>query len=788
MHILTASNCARFLAGACLTTMATSLAAQDASGSSPPGDEIIVTGTRSANTRALDSASPIQIVSSAALQRASQTNLSDSLVTVSPSVTKRNNGTDVGALTNAIRLRGLNPNHVLVLLNGRRRHNTANIYAPSGPDQGSTPVDLDMIPTNLVDHIEVLQDGAAAQYGSDAIAGVINIILKSDEGGHIHALTGAYGEGDGWTGNLGADWGTKLGSDGFIHVAADVTRSNRTDRGDPDTRTGGHDNKIWGDPAITRENVGVNLGKPLSDGVDFYANATYGHRHADALENYRLPTVLPAVYPNGFSPREISDENDYALTIGLKGDDVLGFQWDLNSSWGQDYLDVSMRDTINLDLYNDTGSSPTSLNVQHFTSSQWTTDLDLSRDIPLAFLARPLHLAFGGEYRRDFYKIEAGDPDSYYGSGTQALVGISPANAGNYSRNVYAGWIDVAAHITPKWDIDLAGRYENYSDAGDTKTGKISTRYEITRGLALRGTVSNGFRAPTLAETHFSNLFVSPTGASGQLAVSSVAARILGSKPLKPETSRSYSAGIVLQPARSLAMTVDFYQIDIKNRIIGGGSYNGATAIDALAAQGIALPSGLDPNNVTATYFANGANTRTRGMDLTVNYKSDLGNWGSIDWLAMVSLNKTTLRSLKDDANGNPLLNAQGVSYLTHVAPRSKIILGAHWTHEKLDFNLRETRWGKVSQPQSYTVGPNAYSLTQFVPFTAQTKWLTDIELGYQATRSIRIAIGANNLFDTRPTKQPFEARYLGVILFPQTIQQIGANGGFYYAKADVRF
>ncbi|UAK26250.1 TonB-dependent receptor plug domain-containing protein [Sphingomonas nostoxanthinifaciens] len=750
-------------------------------------DEIIVTGTR-ASKRAVDSNSPIQVLSADALKASSQTNLTDALTTLNPSVSRRNNGTDVGALTNSIRLRGLNPNHVLVLVDGVRRHNTANIYAPAGPDQGSTPVDLDMIPTNLIDHIEILQDGAAAQYGSDAIAGVVNIILKHEAYGFgAHGLTGVYGHGDGWSSNVGTDYGMALGSDGFVHIAAEFTHNDHTDRGLDDSRTGKHDNKVFGDPKVTRENVGLNFMKPITDGIELYGNATYAHRYADAYENYRLPTVAPSVFPNGFSPREITHEDDYAGTLGLRGDNLLGFKWDLSSTYGRDQLRVSMRDTVNLDLLTATGSTPTALDLQHFRFSQWTNDLGLSRDVDIG-LASPLHVALGGEFRKDYYKIGAGDPDSYYGSGTQALVGIAPVSTGNFSRNVYAGWGDIEAHLTSKWDVDLAGRYEDYSDAGDTWTGKISTRYQIIPQAAIRGTFSNGFRAPTLAEEHFTNLFVSPTGASGQLAVSSVAAKLLGATPLKPEKSTSISAGLVLEPIDRLTVTVDAYQIYIKKRIIGGGDYNGQTAINALTAQGISLPSGLDPNNVSATYFANGADTRTRGIDVTANYRTDLGNAGVIDWSVAATFNKTSLRKLNNDANGKPLLNAQGISYLVDATPRNKVILGAHWTHGLLDLNLRETEWGKASQELSYTVGPNAYSNTLFIPYTANSRWLTDIELGYKIFKGVRLAVGSNNLFGAHPNRIPVEARYLGVLQYSNIIQQVGANGGFYYGKIDLSF
>ncbi len=758
-------------------------------GSSDQGQTVIVTGTRETNKKARDSTSPIDIVTSASLLSTGQTNLTSALAIVNPSISLQAFGSDAGALTDAIRLRGLNPDQVLVLIDGKRRHTTASIYADSGPQEGTTPVDLDMIPMSMVDHIEVLRDGAAAQYGSDAIAGVVNIILKSSLSGSAQGETGATEQGDGWTGTLMVDKGAALGSDGFIHIGGDFIHADRTNRGLVDDRTGNLDDEVYGSPEQTREDLGINAMKPLfDDAIELYGNLTYAHRHDEAFENFRLPSLLPEVYPGGFSPLEVSEENDYATTLGIRGDGILGIHWDLSTTWGADHINIGQRDSANVSLFEATGFTPMTFRLQAYNQAQWTNNLDLTREVQVPLIYSPLHVAVGVEHRLENYTIYPGSPDSYYGSGTQALVGTSPLSAGDFYRDVYAAYGDLETHVTRGWDVDVAGRFEHYTDAGDTETGKIATRYDFNRRAAVRATISTGFRAPTLAEEHFSNLEVSPTGASGQLAVDSVAAHLLGAVPLKPERSTNISGGFVLEPIDRLHVTVDVYQINIRDRIIDGGSYGGTEAINALIAQGIQLQPGIDPTDVTAQYFSNGASTRTQGLDLTADYLSSFGPYGRVDWTVAMDLNRSTLDHLSDDTNGNPLLNAQGISYLTRATPRSKIILGAHWRLDRFDALVRETRWGQVTDELTYDSGPDAFSLTKFIPYTAKPRWLTDLELGYRIIQPLRFALGATDVFNTHPSRIPLAGSYLGVMPYDEFIQQIGQNGGFYYARLAYSF
>ena len=755
------------------------------------GEAVIVTGTRSLGRKARDSTSPIDVITSATLRRAGQPNLADALVRTDPSINTTAEGADTADLTSALVLRGLNPNDTLVLIDGKRRNGTANITADAGPEQGATPVDINMIPAAAIDHIEVLRDGAAAQYGSDAIAGVINVIMKkADHGTDASALTGANAyNGDGWQYLLNADQGAAFGNDGYLHLGGQLFHVDHYITHTTDDRTGRFDNYITGLPEETRETLSLDFGKTLLPGIQGYGLITYGHRHAEAYENYRLPSILPQLFPQGFNPIETDEENQYSATLGIKGDDLFGFRWDLSTTYGADEITIGNKNTANPNLFAATGFTPTDVKASSLRNGQWTNTLDLSR--PLAVLHVPFVLSFGAEHRYESYDIGAGNPGSYVLGGTQGFAGLLPANAGSFSRDVWAGYIDTDFHPLRHLDVDVAGRFEHYTDSGNTETGKISSRYDFTRTLAVRGTISNGFRAPTLAEEHFSSLNVSPTGASGDLAVSSAAARLLGAVPLKPERSTNASAGFVVDPVRNMSITTDIYQINIRDRIIGGGNYNGPLAIQAIALTGASLPASIQANDVSAFYFSNGASTRTQGADVNVNYSTDFGEYGNVNWLVGVDLNRTRLHHLAFDTNGKPLLSAAGISNLTTEFPRSKILLDAFWRLGRWDVNVRQTRYGQTSANLQFTdLAPAAlqFSNTVYQPFVNTPRWLTDLEVGYRLTRHLHIAVGGNNLFNIRPRLIPLVTNYLGSNPYDQASDQVPISGGFYYGRVNLTF
>ncbi|AIO37145.1 tonB dependent receptor family protein [Burkholderia cenocepacia] len=775
-------------------------AASDGSAARPAGsvdtvqqETVVVTGTRT-DTKASKSLTPVDVITGARLRSTGQTNLRDALVQLSPSISRETYAGDAAVLTDALTLHGLSPDHVLVLLNGKRRHTTANIALDGGLNQGSTGVDIDMIPVALIDHIEILRDGASAQYGSDAIAGVINIILKrSSHGGEVESTTGQTYAGDGLRNSESANIGLSLGDNGFLDLAAEYARQNHTVRTGPDDYFGtfqpgqGYNNPIEGDPSVTRESLGFNAGYHLGDDVELYGFGTYAHRNAAAYQNYRPPAVLPRLWPNGFTPQETINENDYSVTAGIKGPNLFGWAWDLSTTYGGDNEGFGMVDSANTGLYRAQGYSPTRFHLATLSNTQLTNNLDFSRAFQLPMLGAPVNVSVGVEQRRETYTVSAGDPASYQYGGSQALPGIAPVSASDNSRNVIGTYIDLSTHLTPKWQLDLAGRFEHYSDVGDTANGKISTRYDFTPAIAVRGSVSTGFRAPSLAEEYYSNINESPASVFGLLPTNSAAARLIGAQPLKSEQSTNYNVGFVLTPVTNLHVTFDAYQINIRNRIVEGGTAAGAAAIAALNAAGLSVPASIPASAVSASYFTNGASTRTRGIDLTGTYRTSFGSYGQVDWDFGVNLSDTAVTHIATGANGGPQLNAQQIAWLTTATPKNKIIIGGTWHLDRWSVSLHETRFGSTTSEETYIVGPKAFSTTQFLHFENAARYVTDVEVRYDVTKKFQIAVGANNLFDVYPTKLPYAAQLEGA-QYDAFASTIGENGGFYYARMRYRF
>ncbi|MFT9366189.1 MAG: TonB-dependent receptor [Gluconobacter sp.] len=762
-------------------------------------EAVVVTGTREFGKKARDSIAPVDIVTNRQLTGTGQPTLRDSLALLLPSLTVPTGGFDAGALTDSISLRGLNPNETLVLVDGKRRHTTANIYADGGPAQGSTPVDIDMIPMAMIDHIEVLRDGASAQYGSDAIAGVVNIILKKQNHGlTMRSNTGITSEGDGFQQGVFIDGGLNLNNRGFVHIGGDFVHQDHTFRSGNDNRTHTDVNQLLGQPEQTRESVAINAGYDITDDIQAYAGATYAHRHAESYQNYRLPSSLAkypgyaAIYPYGYSPIEALEEDDYELTAGLKGT-LAGWHWDVSSVFGRDYDAVNADSTTNVGLYTATGETPTSFAAQSYNNTQWTNSVDLSRKFRTSFWPYAINVAGGASYRYEAYAIGTGSPASYNYSSSDGFPGTNPANAGKWSRDVAAGYLDISTNLMKHWQVDLAGRVEHYTDVGNTKTGKISTRYDFSPRFAIRGTFSNGFHAPTLAQEHYSALSVSPTAASGIIAANSPGALSNGASALKSESSTSAEGGIIVEPIKKLHVTVDVYQIDLRDRIMPGGSIYGDQARKALLADNFKLPpeaSTWTGSQLATHWFANVANTRTQGLDLTATYPTDFGRYGHADWDVAINLNRTRLRHQASSSNGTPLLTAQYIAYITTAYPRSKIIFGGTWhsARNKWAVSVHEIRYGETTSQLTYYTGPYAYSTSHYLEFQNVPKWTTNASVTYNISPKWSATIGGNNIFAKFPSVVPEGNRYLGVPKYYMSTSQLGMNGGYYYLDVSARF
>jgi iron complex outermembrane receptor protein len=709
----------------------------------------------------------------------------------------------------------------------------------------------------------VLTDGAAAQYGSDAIAGVVNIILKTNNsGGTLAGTYGQYGNaGAGRTEDVSSNAGFEAGSGGFFNLTGNFRDHGHSNVGAIDPRllpqnlpttppftvanNGNavnapgypYTNRISGDAAIQQKIAMMNSGFNFENGMELYAFGSYGHKDATSYENYRMPNkacysaafnALPAAsqantscqaqtdsvypYPYGFNPQESSSEDDYQGNIGLKGT-IASWDWDIATGYGGDKLHVSTISSINAGVFGLNGI-PQTTNFYDGTlqATQWVSNIDVKRDFNVG-LAGPLNIAFGVEYRRETYEITAGVPLSWMDGGAQSFPGWTPADAATHDRKNTAGYIDFNALVIDHLRVDAAARYEHYSDFGNTTVGKLTARYDFSPEFALRGTVSNGFRAPTLAEEYYSATNVGPATAYIQLPPNSAAAVPLGlGTGLQPEKSVNLSAGLVWRPIQHMNMTFDLYQITLTNRIWGSGNLAGAingvpTALPGSASinQAIAIYGAgtnvIDPDVLkTGSYginiFANGIDTRTRGADLVLDFPYEY-SFGKIDWSVSATYNDTTITkyaTTPPQLQPNVLYDQEAYSELTTATPKYVINLGALWTYDKLQVNLVEHIYGPSSD-YGNDDGDNPTGNFQYFQDKINLTATTSVNISYMFTDKLKLAVGAENLFNRFPNKlnnnildrEIAASDNTAVTQYPG-FSPFGINGGFYYVKAVYKF
>lgn len=864
-------------------------------------DEIIVTGTRRTGMRVEDSPAPVQIVTAEALEESGAPDLMNQLAFQVPSFNASQQGTDMASATLVANMRALSPNHTLVLVNGKRRHFTSNV-AVLGAYAGAASADLSFIPTSAIASTEVLTDGAAALYGSDAIAGVVNLITRKDfSGGSLRAGVSGHDAGGGFTQNYQGNFGLGSGS-GYFNFAFEVERRDSINRpgsvygpaacvadrlaspdGCPPTGSGttpsgyptstgnaalGRENEYnmiyhpWypynshqGDPPEIKRDVALlSTGLYLGDGTEVYAIASYGNKKTSSTQSYRRPSqdggydangdgdrtdpiggIGPRSgqplteadinkYPLGFNPNIETKERDWEIGAGLAG--TLGeWRYDLSSNYGRNEMDIWNTNSMNFTLWNLYGFSPEEFYVGSFEASQWTTSLDVSREFEWG-LARPATLAAGLEYREDTYGIGAGEEASYIGAGSAAFPGYNPLSAGFHKRNNKAVFANVIFNPTDRWLVDIAGRYEDYSDFGGKAVGKLTTRYDFTDRFAVRGTISTGFRAPTMGENYYTAIQVGPTAATATIAAATVG------DGLQPETSRNISLGLVMKPLPGMTTTIDVYRIDIDDRTrMGNFDYsdpqgpntrtgrNGGTPNstlpdpadsdgdgvpddeynpilgNALVAGGYisvwndpTAPGGsFDPSaraNISMGFFSNVLDTRTEGVDLVTTFDTRF-DWGRIDWLIAGNYNRTKVRreGRAPGFENIPLFTVADIWSIEKNSPKFRANLGATIRfHGGITLNVRENIYG----PQSTVLSASAYAsypqiidtldLVTFpgtaVPYYKQeigTLATTNVELSYTPNDAIRVSVGADNLFDKYPDKTPEAIRQYNIERYATT-------------------
>ncbi|EJL34895.1 TonB-dependent siderophore receptor [Novosphingobium sp. AP12] len=748
--------------------------AQEAASDAGSDSEIVVTGSRAQGRSKLDTSSPVDVVTAQDLRQQGTTELATALANTVPSISfPRPSATDG---TDAIRpatLRGMGPDQTLVLINGVRAHTSASLNVNGSVGRGSAAVDLNTIPATALASIEVLRDGASAQYGSDAIAGVVNLRLReADHGGGASVTYGIYdtqidtardsrhvtGEStvtaSGWQ-------GIKLGGDGFLTVSGEYTHRNPTSRGDVDPRlaTPVVDNR-FGDPAVESYSVYANAAKPLGETWEVYGFGGYQYRDSSSAAFPRLDSAAAAFGLDGFLPKINTRSKDLTVTGGLRGE-IAGWKTDINVSYGRNRIDYRTLDSAN---YTYGAASQTEFYDGASIYDQWVAGVDFSRQFDVF---QSLNVAWGVEGRRESYEIKAGEPASYgYGTafpaatpGAQGFPGFSTLNEVSEHRQNGSIYLDLEAQVTDKLLVGLAGRGEDYSDFGTTGTGKLSLRYDFSPAFAIRGTASTGFRAPSLIQQYYTSITsVIQNGnqiVTGTYPATSATAAALGGKALEPEKSTNLSAGFVVRGG-GFSLTVDGYRIHVRNQI--GLSEN--------------IPVTTIPGVSAARFFLNGLASTTRGIDAVANYKLVTDGAGTFDFTVAGNVNDIKITKVPTSPLST-LFARSRILTIEEGTPGEKVSGTLAWTGASLGATARVTYYGNVLQPGTVATSD----------IGTGSRAITDLELRYQPESAFNLALGANNLFDVYPRRVPASLNTTGVTGFPY-YSPYGFNGRYLYVRA----
>ncbi len=784
----------------------------------------VIIGTRSHDRTVLNSPVPVDVLTPREIRQTGAVETSQIIQLLAPSFNFPRPTVADG--TDHIRpstLRGLGPDQVLVLVNGKRRHTSALVNVNGTVGRGSTGVDLNAIPASAIERIEILRDGAAAQYGSDAIAGVINIILKSDEstdaeyelGQNYTTLkrlpnpTGRHLT-DGDVSAVSANTGKLFSNNGYLHVTGQYENRGSTNRSLYDLRTqyfAGDPRNT--DPAKDARGLHFRQGDARARDVAFFANSAFptfangaqvyafggiSGRKGQGAGNWRMPLNINnvrAIYPTGFLPLINSTIADFSGTLGMKGD-MRGWSYDLSGIYGRNKFDFDVTNSVNPTLGT---ASPTEFYAGSLKFGEATANLDLVRPFTLGRFS-PLNVAIGFEARRDSYGITAGEPDSYRDGGVKVLDGPSigaqptpgaqvfpgfqPGDAGDHSRTNVAAYLDLESSPTDKLSLGLAGRTEHYSDFGSATIGKVSGRFELLPGYAIRAAFNTGFRAPSLGQEFFSSTatnFINLPGVGltavevRTLPVESGPAVALGAQPLKAERSQNTSVGLALQPFSNLSLTLDRYHIVIKDRIVFSGNFTDPSIGAFLATQGF-------PGVGSARYFTNAIDTKTNGLDIVTRYALNFGSRGVTSFTGGYNQTKTAVTHIDSSPPALRIQNSVLFDRLERARieegqPQKTVGLTLDHSINRFNVTLHTTRFGQV-----VTRGVTNPALDQ----KYKARWITDANVTLPLARQIGVTFGVNNIADVYPSENIPLNNNSGI--FPYNgVSPFGFNGRFVYVR-----
>ncbi|WP_428741474.1 TonB-dependent receptor [Tenacibaculum sp.] len=766
-------------------------------------DEVVLTGNRSKPRTILDSAVPIDNVSVRELQATGQTNIDQMLTYTVPSYNSSNQTiSDATAHFDPADLRGLGPSRTLVLVNGKRKNQSALVYVNDTPGKGEVGVDMKSIPTAAIERVEILRDGASAQYGSDAVAGVVNIILKKNiEFTQVNVNSGVTKEGDGFNVDGDVNHTFTFGEGGFVNATLGLSYQEKTNRaGEP-----GKDDLFGVDNQWTRDNpdLGMTIGQPemkkgdlfingeypLNENTKLYAFGGFNIRQGKSFALYRTPYWItddfglltpPGETYDGFQPTFETDIQDILFTGGGKFN-LGGFKADLSASYGRNSVDYTIGNTINVSLG---ANSPTSFDAGAYAFSNIIGNFDVSRSFG------DVSIGLGIEARQERFEVTEGEEASYIDGGAQSFPGLQPSNALNETRTNVGGYGTLDWDVSKDFLIGGAIRYENYSDFGDNFSWKVNSRYKIGEAGVLRASYSTGFRAPSLHQVYLSNVqtLVSGGTISNQGTFNNVSPVIqaLGVDPLFAETSKNISAGITVKASNNFTISLDYYNVKVEDRVLFSGEIGGT---DDDGNPNATVQQILDDYDVTSIkFFINAADTKTEGFDYTMRYKNIDFAAGKLGLNLALNINRTKLEGeVKTPTNlanyKNAIFNRKEQSRIISARPNTKFLFGADYKYKKFTAYLNNTYFGEVTWQHATDPGKDQ---------TFSGKAITDVSLGYEFSDMISFNAQINNLFDVYPdeidTKGDVVTDLGGRFKYPWEVNQFGFNGMTFKAGLTFKF
>jgi len=802
--------------------------------------EVVLLGSRSNVQRSnLNTAVPVDAFSQKVLQQSGQISLTQMLNFIAPSLNVSGE-----TLNEPIALRGLDPDHVLILLNGTRYHNMAWINSGGVKNQigrGSVGNDLNSIPPSSIEKIEVLRDGASAQYGSDAIAGVINIVLKeTTDKTQANVQTGQFYEGDGEKYAFGINHGITLNqkeNKGFLNLSADFKYQAPTHRGgqydgtvyfpirddlDQDQKDAIllADNQKVEESGFNRKKVGDQVGNskfvvagllangayPVSDKMDVFWTAAFNSRITRRENAYRFPKNVRQVnlelYPDGFQPLTKPTTTDITLITGVKEKLKDNWHWELISSVGANTLKSEASKTKNASQSYLGKEAQTQFYNGKRIYEQLTNNFNVSKkytNLPKAI--NLLNLSTGLEWRLERYFEKPGEEASWKNYDNTyrkqpGAGGISPEEVINKDRNNIGVFVDFEMELHNRFLLNAASRFEYYSDFGANLAGKLAARYKLTDKLVLRASMSNGFRAPSLQQRHTSSVSVTRQNLGGVLVIlergifpnDHPLIKALGVPPLSAEKSFNLSSGFTINMAKKLSLTTDAYWLQLRDRIVLSGMFyrSSNVTLDNILSQ---YPEFNQVEQVA--FFANAINTSTKGMDIV--FQGNLfGNTSPLGFMLAANFTQTRLYGRikvadnlpNDELNTSSLLNTEEKVRIEKSQPSSKIILALNYETGKMGFNLSNTRFGKTVIAPLIDASQGIYR-----PETFSSKIITDIKINFKVNSCVTIGAGANNLFNVYPDKiKNYENSAEGMRIYSPEGAPFGFSGGYYYFNSRFKF